>query len=634
MKRPTFSRPLPLFPPIPLLLAALLTLLAGTGAALARQPLSAEEDLATRFAPVIVLQKQYEPCDAEGEPFLPAPVDVVFDDDAVFLREGPQQDPVKNPVENADLFALPDGFATDLPGSPRTPGCDYETHFKTVMGDQRPVIYAHVATEEGRRGIALQYWFFYYFNEFNNLHEGDWEMIQLLFDAASVEEALTQEPVAVAFAQHEGGETADWDAPKLEKEGDRPVVYASRGSHASYYGPGLWLGWGQDGSGLGCDVNDGDPERIDPEVRLIPPTIDGAADPFAWVTYGGRWGERDTSFYNGPTGPALKPRWTTPITWMEGLRADSIRVNATGLAGPAPSDIFCSVVEDASALFTLFKPYPLLVIAIVAGLLGLAVWALRQSWPNLGETWRVYRAHFRVLAGIGAITLPAALAISALQYLLATNADFAASTGLTEDSPLLQDLLSAVSLLTRGLLFLIVTPAVIAATADIAAGRQTGIRRALREGFTRIPQLVWTFLRGGVVVLLLTMTIIGIPWAVNRSVRWMFGSQAAVLTGERGKTALDDSSQAVHGRWWQAAANGAVLAFLGGAPGVLIGLLLLVFARFPVDAANSVASVIYALVQPFAIAGLTLLFLRWREEPSRQSSVVSRQWWAARPAEA
>jgi hypothetical protein len=626
--------PHPPFPPSPLLLAALLTLLAGTGVTLARQPLSAEEDLATRFAPVIVLQEQNEPCDVEGEPFLPAPVDVVFDDDAVILREGPQQEPAKSPVENADLFDLSDDHATDFPGSPRTPGCDYETHFKSVMGDQHPVIYAHVATEEGRRGIALQYWFFYYFNEFNNLHEGDWEMIQLLFDAATVEEALTQEPVAVAFAQHSGGESAPWGAPKLEKDGVRPIVYASRGSHASYYGPGLWLGWGQDGSGLGCDVTNNDPVRIDPEVRLIPNAIDAADDPFAWVTFSGHWGERETWVYDGPTGPAFKKQWTAPITWMEDLRVDSIRVNATGLAGPVPSEIFCSVVENASALLTLFKPYPLLVIAIVGGLLGLAVWALRQSWPNLGQTWRVYRAHFRVLAGIGAITVPLALAMSAFQYLLATNAGFATATGITEDGETMQGILGVVSLLIRGLLFLIVTPAVIYATAEIAAGRQPGIRQSLREGFTRIPQLVWTFLRGGVVVLLLTITIVGIPWAVNRSVRWMFGSQAAVLTGERGKTALDDSSQAVHGRWWQAAANGAVLAFLGATPGVLIALLLLVFARFPVDAANSVASVIYALAQPFAIAGLTLLFLRWREEPSRQASGVRRQWWVAKPAEA
>ncbi|MBA3415760.1 MAG: hypothetical protein H0U10_11105, partial [Chloroflexia bacterium] len=126
---------------------------------------------------------------------------------------------------------------------------------------------------------------------------------------------------------------------------------------------------------------------------------------------------------------------------------------------------------------------------------------------------------------------------------------------------------------------------------------------------------VWTLARGGIVVLALAISIIGLPWAANRSVRWMFASQAAVLSGVRGKTALDGSATAVRGRWWQAAANGAVLAFLGAAPGVVVALLLLILARFPVDAANSVASLVYALAQPFAIVGLTLLYLRWRGQP-------------------
>ena len=130
-----------------------------------------------------------------------------------------------------------------------------------------------------------------------------------------------------------------------------------------------------------------------------------------------------------------------------------------------------------------------------------------------------------------------------------------------------------------------------------------------------MPDLVWTLARGGLIVLALTITIIGLPWAINRSVRWMFGSQAAVLGGIRGKTALDDSATAVRGRWWQAAVNGAVLAFIGAAPGVIVALLLLILARFPVDAANSVASLVFALAQPFAIVGLTLLYLRWRGQP-------------------
>ena len=49
---------------------------------------------------------------------------------------------------------------------------------------REPTVYAHVATDPGHPGqLALQYWLFYVFNDWNNLHEGDWEMIQLVFDA-------------------------------------------------------------------------------------------------------------------------------------------------------------------------------------------------------------------------------------------------------------------------------------------------------------------------------------------------------------------------------------------------------------------------------------------------------------------
>ena len=48
-----------------------------------------------------------------------------------------------------------------------------------------------VATQRDRPGkLALQYWFFYYFNDFANVHEGDWEMAQLVFHADTPEQAL------------------------------------------------------------------------------------------------------------------------------------------------------------------------------------------------------------------------------------------------------------------------------------------------------------------------------------------------------------------------------------------------------------------------------------------------------------
>ena len=69
-------------------------------------------------------------------------------------------------------------------------------------------MYARVVTDPAYPGrLALQYWFFYVFNDFNDKHEGDWEMIQLDFDAADGAGAHPT-PVEVGYSQHEGAERA------------------------------------------------------------------------------------------------------------------------------------------------------------------------------------------------------------------------------------------------------------------------------------------------------------------------------------------------------------------------------------------------------------------------------------------
>ncbi len=93
------------------------------------------------------------------------------------------------------------------------------------------------ATAPGK--LALQYWFFYAFNDFNNTHEGDWEMIQLVFDADDAADALDERPVEVGYSSHEGAEKAAWDDDKLEiVGGTHPVVYPAAGSHANKFTDG------------------------------------------------------------------------------------------------------------------------------------------------------------------------------------------------------------------------------------------------------------------------------------------------------------------------------------------------------------------------------------------------------------
>ena len=128
-------------------------------------------------------------------------------------------------------------YHLDFPGNALQPGCDYLRWQQHLGAERTPTAYAHVVTDPAHPGkLALQYWFFYVFNDWNNLHEGDWEMIQLVFGATTAEAASTH-PVEVGYSQHEGAEGAEWGDPKLELvDGTHPVVHPAAGSHANYYG--------------------------------------------------------------------------------------------------------------------------------------------------------------------------------------------------------------------------------------------------------------------------------------------------------------------------------------------------------------------------------------------------------------
>ena len=177
------------------------------------------------------------------------------------------------------------------------------------------------------RQLALQYWFFYYFNQFNDLHEGDWEMIQLVFDASTAAEALDQEPVWVGYSQHDGGERAGWDDDKLEREGTHPVVYPAAGSHANYFSSELWLGRSAS-EGFGCDDTTGPSQRIVPEARAVGEP--SGPDPDAWLAFEGNWGQKARGLFNAPTGPNTNKKWSAPIDWEGKLRNSSIAVPARG----------------------------------------------------------------------------------------------------------------------------------------------------------------------------------------------------------------------------------------------------------------------------------------------------------------
>ena len=308
-----------------------------------------EQALAEKYAPVTRLVQQAEDC-GPGEPFVPTDVDTLLGNDTVALR-GPwdTDDLVTIAPAADDLGTGRTGYHLDFPGDPLSAGCSYEEWANEQTEGSTPTTYARVVTEQGREGLAVQYWLYYPFNDFTNKHESDWEMIQVEFAASDAATALQQEPTRVGYSQHEGVEIAEWGDVKLEVVGGtHPVVHPAAGSHANYYDAALFLGRsGQ--QGFGCDDTRDPGADLRPAVALVPSDAAAVGAAFPWLDFTGRWGQREKSFYNGPTGPNTKDQWTAPLTWTDTEGApNAYAVPASGLFGTHATSAFCGIVTSGS----------------------------------------------------------------------------------------------------------------------------------------------------------------------------------------------------------------------------------------------------------------------------------------------
>jgi hypothetical protein len=592
----------------------------------AAQSTAPEQQLAARYAPIVALQEQEEPC-GPGEPYRPESVDVVFGNPDVVLRgPGAGHQVVKVAPNARDLYLKGEGYYLDLPGNPLLPGCTYEEELRRWSRNRPPVAYAHVATEPGRPGeLALQYWFFYGFNDFNDKHEGDWEMIQLVFHAADTRAALRTSPYEVAYSQHGGSERAAWDDDKLEKVGDHPIVYAAAGSHANYYSSKLWLGRGA-AEGFGCDDTRGPSVRIETNTIVLPTRVSSPDDPAAWLAFTGRWGQLESGVNNGPTGPSTKEQWLEPIRWQEeDPRSHSLGVPGTRVLGTSVTGFFCGAVElgAIALLYAQTSPWPVLaltlaIVALLMTMISRTRWSpadvnpilqSRASGQILRASSRLYRAHWRVFIGIGVIFLPLGALFAGVQWLLFGSwlEPLVDLTGRQSGEA------AALAFLTGGFGVLVaavlVSAASAVAVADIKAGRDPAVRRSYRVVIAGFGNLLRAFGRAVGVTLLLVVSVVGIPRAVQQVVRWAFLPQTCALEKLDAVDARLESVRLVRGAWWRTFAVSATINLAALFTGLLAGLLFLFFVASPsLTVINVIGAGFYALAYPYIGIAMTLLF--------------------------
>ncbi len=592
-----------------------------------------EQQLADRYAPVVMLKKQSAACDSDGEQFVPAPVAVVLGNPAVKLVRGPAHGQsgfttIASGPTAAQVAGLGGDYYLDLPGDPLHPGCTYEKASRELMQGRKPTAYAHVVSEPGVPGVALQYWFFWYFNQFNDVHEGDWEMIQLAWDGtSSVDAALARAPDRIALAQHGGGELSAWDSSKLERDGDHPVVYPASGSHANYYDAALYLGTGQNGAGFGCDDSLGPSSRTAVGTVVVP---DGTATTgqFAWLSYEGKWGQYEPGLNNGPDGPAQHGQWREPFRWMAGLRTSSPTVPLGSTFGPSVTGAFCGVIAAGSIVYNKLSRHPRVILLLVAGLIFFVVFLARRTiWSpapfaplqqsrRTGQiivaASRAYRVRGRELLALGAVFIPLGVATAALQQLIFSN-DFVSSLIATSNSRITS---AAIAMITGSfgvaLAYNAVVALVSAAVSQQLDERAPHPQKAYRMVARRLWPLLVTQALVTVALLALSLTIVGIPFALKKAVDWAFTPWQVVVDGRSGREALRRSTALVRGQWPFTARLTVVLVGTTLTLGPIVGFALIFLTDLPLALINVAGSIVYALVVPYTALALSLLLLELR----------------------
>jgi hypothetical protein len=190
---------------------------------------------------------------------------------------------------------------------------DYAAHAAAFhrQAKYRNRVYGHARRDRNGR-LWLQYWLFYYYNDFQLLgplfsggkHEGDWEVVQIRLGPS-------EQPEQATYSQHKAAESRAWT--DVRKAGaNTPMVYISRGSHANYFRAGAH--W----TGVWWDQADGRGPQITPTLEVLEDRTP------AWVHWPGSWGDTKATASPldaaSPRSPGRRPHWMDPAALVTAPR--------------------------------------------------------------------------------------------------------------------------------------------------------------------------------------------------------------------------------------------------------------------------------------------------------------------------
>lgn len=264
------------------------------------QSIPADENVAKSYAPILYFesQEQCHPIDAQFH------IDnsklIYFDVNAGISSIVDETPTVSHLANLSDQFY----FLDNVHGSLRDSAIILST-YQELKDNYDTIVYYRIIPLATT--MVLQYWFFYAYNDGDiNVHEGDWEMIQVILESNT--------PIMVMYSQHHSGQQLNWN--DVDTTATHPHVYVARGSHANY------LRSFSGKIGIASDTVGDNGKILTPdEYQLVELSDQG------WLSFAGRWGEmqsiEDTFLgFSGPFGPRFREEgrmWDDPLGWGESL---------------------------------------------------------------------------------------------------------------------------------------------------------------------------------------------------------------------------------------------------------------------------------------------------------------------------
>lgn len=348
------------------------------------------QDLAETYAPILKLHRD--------EAFEPIPVELTLAAGQLQLGNGK----TFTGALDSDTFRLvshEDG-RIDLPGETIA---ELQAAYDDLRDEFAPTVYYTATTvgffsdaeviEPGE--VVLQYFIHYFADAWGaatldgHCHEGDWEVVQILFDQNRVPKRVSvSRQLSTAFDEAlPGGVSRDW--ADVERVGmTHPALYVGLGGHSLFFEPGATL------YDRGFEVADGmgtwfmhqpsdDKTAFEDYPRLnayalerLPRLAEENAQP--WLRFAGRWGQDDfpqimdvdmasPSSVLGPRGPVFLGNapdftgpfdvlsiWLDPFAWSERTALETPPAPVS-ISGVLPQSMFGKRVVLTDALGRIFR---------------------------------------------------------------------------------------------------------------------------------------------------------------------------------------------------------------------------------------------------------------------------------------